>query len=280
MSGSTLTALDPRLLSVSFEVNGQLNTFDQRFWIKAKGCKYANQLQNECTVEISNLTRDTRNYILDATSPFNLNKTPKVLTLSAGRVSSGLFQVYMGNITVSKIASPPDINLTLKCGTSHFMKGKLGKRSGGGKQSRAGLLGNIASNLGLSLHNEATDKTIANYAHTGNALDEVGKMHETGCDCFVDDNKLIAKNRLVPLAGDVINLSESTGMIKVPEVTEKGLRVTFLYVNQARLGGAIQITSNVNPSANGLYVIYKLNFALSSRENEFYYMAECLKAAT
>lgn len=279
MSGTTQpVSLDPRLMSVALEVSGVTKTYDQTFWLRAKGCKYANPLQNECTVELANLDAPTRNYILTETSPFNQNKTPKVLNLYAGRASTGLFLVYQGNIMTSSISQPPDIRLALKCGTSHALKGKVGSRSGGKGSKLSSLAGGIAANLNLSLNMQASDKTISNYSHSGNALDEVSNLHDMGVDAFVDDTQLVIKDVGVPISGNVLNLSETTGMIGIPEINEKGLRVTFLFNGSVKLGAAVQITSVLNPSANGLFVIYKLNFALASREKEFYYLAECLKA--
>lgn len=279
MSGTVQpTALDPRLMSVALEVSGVTKTYNEAFWMRAKGCKYANPLQNECTLEIANLTEATRNYILTETSPFNQNKTPKLLSLYAGRASTGLFLVYQGNIMTSGISQPPDIRLSLKCGTLHSLKGKVGSRSGGKGSKLSALAGGIATNLNLSLNMQASDKTISNYSHSGNALDEVSNLHNMGVDAFVDDTQLVIKDVGQPISGNVLNLSEQTGMIGIPEINEQGLRVTFLFNGSVKLGCAIQITSKLNPAANGLFVIFKLNFALASREKEFYYMAECLKA--
>jgi hypothetical protein len=221
----------------------------------------------------------TRNYILTETSPFNQNKTPKSLSVYAGRQSTGTFLVYTGNIMTSAISQPPDIALTLKCGTLHSMRGKIGSRSGGKHSTLSSLAGGVASNLNLSLNMQASDKTIANYSHSGHALDEVSNLHETGdVDAFVDDNQLVIKDVGVPLSGNVLNLNAQSGMIGIPEINEKGLKVTFLFNGSVKLGAAIKITSLLNPATNGLFVIYKLNFALASREKEFYYTAECLKA--
>jgi len=279
MSG-TRDSFDLRLMQVSFEVSGQLMTFDQSFRIRARGAKFANALMNECTVDISGLDDKTRNYILSETSPFNKNRTAKTLTLSAGRVSTGLSLVYVGDITISSVAQPPEITLTLKCGTAHFMKGKVGSATGGPNQKLSVIANRVAGNLALGLNNQATDKTIVNYSHSGNALDEVVKLQDVATDAFVDDNQLVLKNAYLPLEGDVLNLSLDTGMIGVPNITEQGLKVSFLFNSGVKLGGAIKVTSVINPSVNGTYVIYKLNFALSSREKEFQYMAECLKAVT
>lgn len=280
MSGTQAPALDPRLLSVSFQVNNTLQTFNEGFYIRAKGSKFANALQNECSVEIANLDRETRNYILTETSPFNANRTPKTLSLYAGRVSTGLFLVYQGDITTSKISQPPDISLLLKCGTSHFMRGKVGSRSGGSNQSLLSIAQGVSGNLGLTLNNQANDRTVANYSYNGSALGEVQNLQHCGVDAYVDDNQLVLKEVGVALSGSLIILNENSGMIGTPEITEKGLRVTFLFVSSAKLGGAIQIESTLNPAANGIYVIYKLNFTLASRDTEFYYIADCVRAKT
>lgn len=280
-TNTNATTIDDRLLRVSFQVNNQIHSFDQRFYIRARGCKYANALQNECEVDIANLNANTRNYILTETSPFNKNRTPKVLQVFAGRKSTGEFLVYQGDITTSKITQPPEIMLQLKCGTSHFMKGKGGSRSGGSKQKLSIIASGIAKNLNLTLNNQAPEKLIDNYIHNGDALSEVINLNNVGgVNAFVDDTQLVLKKASLPLTGVVLDLNENSGMIGVPVVTEQGLKVTFFYNNTVKLGGAIQIESKINPSANGLYVIYKLNFELASWEREFYYKAECLKAAS
>jgi hypothetical protein len=278
-SANDLTSFDPRLLSVQIEINGQLTTFNEGFWIRCKGEKFANAVQNKCTVEIANLQESTRNYLLTETSPFNQLKTPKVCNVLVGRKSTGLFLLYTGNIMDTKISQPPDITLKLECGTGHAKKGSVGRRSGGKVSKLSTLAGGIASNLGLSLRMEAPDTSVANYAHSGNALDEVDKIGKAGkCDAYVDDAHLILKLSNTPLSGSVLNLSAQTGMVGVPEITDKGLKVKFLYDSTVKLGGGLQITSKLNPSANGLFVIFKLRFDVSSRENEFYYEAECIKS--
>lgn len=277
---TSLDSLDPRLLKITFQVNDKLRSFDQSFRIRARGSKFANPLQNECRVDISGLDEATRNYILTETSPFNKNRTAKVLTLYAGRVSTGLSMVYQGDITISSIEQPPEVTLILKCGTLHFLRGKVGSQSGGSNQKLSVIASRVAKNLNVNLNNQAKNRTVNNYSHNGNALDEVIKLQDIGVDAYIDDTQLILKEAFLPLEGKVLNLSKDTGMLGVPIITEQGLKVSFLYNPEVKLGGAIRINSHINPAANGLFVIYKLNFALSSREQEFQYLAECLKAVT
>lgn len=276
---NTLTELDPRLITVQIQVGSNIVSFTQDYYIRARGAKFANPQQNECDIDIGNLDSETRNYILTETSPFNKARTQKTLSLLVGRVSTGLFSIYTGNIATSRVTQPPDITLRLKCGTQHAAKGKVGKRSGGKSSKKSVIAGAIASDMGLSLRNESTDEAIANYQHSGNLLDEHKKLHNPGkTDCYVDDSHLVLKDSAVPLKGSTLQLSQDSGMVGIPEVTEKGLRVKFLFDSSVVLGGGLQITSKLNPAANGLFVIQKLRFAFASREKDFYYIAECLKA--
>jgi hypothetical protein len=280
MSGTQAT-IDLRLISVQVQVNNTLQTFTQTARIRARGEKFANALQNTCEVEISNLDTPTRNYLLTETSPFNQNRTPKLCTVSVGRVSTGLFLLYTGNIMTTGITQPPDITVKLKCGTAHFKKGSVGRRSGG-KSTRLSTLANaVASNIGVSLNMQTPDINISNYTHNGNAESEVDTLGQAGnCQAYIDDDHLILKPVMTPLEGVAYNLSETTGMIGVPEATEQGLKVKMLWSPSVKLGGALNITSVLNPSINGTFVIFKLRFDVASRETEFYYEAECLRAAT
>lgn len=53
----------------------------------------------------------------------------------------------------------------------------------------------------------------------------------------------------------------------------------MLFDNQTVLGGGINITSKLNPAANGAYTVFKLGFELASRDTPFYYIAEGTRAA-
>ena len=275
--------LDPRIITVSFEVNGQLKTYTASsfapFDISATGTKYGNSLQNEAEVTISNLDRATQDYILTETSPYNLNKTPKLLTLSAGRDSYGTAVIYRGNIVSSNVSQPPDIGIKLKCLTGNFKKGYILSRSLPGMATLEQVSAAVASDIGMNLNFQATNnKNISNYAFGGGALKQIEVLNSMGgINAFVDDDTLIVKDAFIPLNGTNRILSAETGMIGIPEFTEQGIRVTFLLDNQTTLGSALTIQSVQYPAANGLYVIYKLSFNITSRDIPFYYIAEALR---
>lgn len=270
--------LDPRIVTIGIEVNGVLKTYDG-LAVVATGTKFANANQNECEVKITNLDKATRDYLLTETSPFNKNKGRKTLRVEAGRVSTGVSLVYQGDITTAVGSQPPDITLTLKCATGDYAKGTIVAKSAAGMTPLKNIAAGVAKDLGLSLVYEAKDKQIANYTFTGGALKQVNRLGEMGMvNAYVDDGKLIVKDYNIPLTGQTRELNLDTGMIGIPEFTEQGIKVKMLFDNQTTLGSGLNITSKMNPAANGLYTVFKLGFELASRDTPFYYIAEAVRS--
>ncbi len=266
-----------RVMVIGIEVNGVIKNYEN-LNMTATGTKYANATQNECEVKISNLDAATRNFILNETSPFNKNRTPKKLYVTAGYQSTGSSLIFVGDIISSLSTQPPDITITLRASTKNFEKGNIVSVSVPGTMPLKDLSQLVADKLNTSLDYQAINKTISNYNHTGANLKQVNKLSEIGLvDAYIDNNTLVIKNRRVPLLNSLRILNAKTGMIGVPETTEIGIKVKFLIDTQTKLGGALQVESITNPAVNGVYVIYKLNFEIATRDKPFYWIAEALK---
>lgn len=268
--------LDPRLVQVTIEVNGSINTYDD-IYIKATGTKYANALQNEALITLTNLDKVVQDYILTETSPFNPNRTPKVARLYAGRKSYGTTLIFSGNIVSSTVSQPPDVTVTLKCLTGNYTKGTVLARNKPGVASLQEIAAGIAQDTNTILNFQATNKNISNYNFSGAALDQVALLASAGVTAFVDDNILVVKDMGIPITGNSRDLNAGNGMIGIPEITEQGIKVKYLVDNVSKLGGQLNITSDVYPAVNGSYVIYKLGFEISNRDTPFYYIAEAAR---
>ena len=246
----------------------------------ASGTKYANANQNECEVKITNLDETTRNFLLTETSPFNKNKKRKILTVEAGRKSTGYVLVFAGDITNAVGAQPPDITLTLKAATGDYAKGQIIASSQPGVTPLQNISSRIAQDLGLSLIFEAKPKQISNYTFTGSAVKQVEQLGAMGrVNAYIDDLALIVKDFNAPLAKRTRELNLDTGMIGIPEFTEQGIKVKMLFDNQVVLGGGLSITSRLNPAANGLYTVSQLEFSLANRDTPFYYVASATRSS-
>lgn len=266
--------LDPRIVRVTIQVGSKLKTYDG-IAITANGTKYANSLQNECEITLTNLDRNTQDYILTETSPYNRNRSLKSVLVEAGRQSYGVAKIFRGNIVSSTLSQPPDIAVTLKCLTGNFLKGNILAQSFGQAATVKQISQQFAQNSGLALNFQATDKNVGNYAYNGSALKQVGQIGSLGgVDAYIDDDNFIVKNSFVPLTNTLRILNADTGMIGIPQFTEQGIRVKFLLDNRTTLGGSLQIESSIYPAINGRYVIYKLGFEIANRDTPFYYIAE------
>ena len=274
-----MQALDPRVVKLSIEVSGGIKTYEG-LAIRATGTKYANPNQNEAEITIYNLNRQTQDFILTETSPYNFNRTPKTIRLEAGRVSYGASLIYSGNVVSSKPSQPPDIGVTMKCLTGNFYKGLMVSNGMAGSVPLSVIARRVAADLNTRLIFQTTDRNIANYAYTGAALKQVEQLGALGnINAFVDNATLVLQTVGLPLSNTISVVSAETGMVGIPELTERGVKVKFLLDNRTVLGGGLDVKSVMYPAANGSYVIYKLGFEIANRDTPFYYIAEGLRLA-
>lgn len=270
-------ALDPRVVKVSIEIRGQIKTYEG-IEIRASGTKYASANQNECEIRLTNLTKATSDYILAETSAYNFNRTPKIVTLEAGRVSYGTSKIFVGNVISSVITQPPDKTVVLKCLTADFFKGIVVSQSENSTAQLSKIAQGVANNIGMPLVFEAQDKQVSNYNYTGPALKQVQGLGEAGgVVAYVDNDTLVVKDAKAPLRGVIPIISAATGMVGIPEITIWGVKVKYLLDSTSRLGGAIRVKSVENPAANGDYSIFQLGFEITNRDVPFYWIAEAQK---
>lgn len=274
-NNDTVNAIDDRLVEISIEVNGKMKSYTD-LQIRASGTKYANPIENQCDIQIFNLDKATRDYLLTATSPFNRNRRLKRFIVKAGRKSYGLSKIYEGDIVEAYPSQPPDISINLKSMTKSFLSGSVISTNQAGSASLNDIARIASDYMGTVLDFQATDRTISNYSYSGAATKQVGAINDLGgLNVYVDDNTFVVKDANSPLRGKIKVLDAQSGMIGIPEMNEQGLKVTYLLDNVSRLGGLLRVKSEIYPIVSGDYVIYKLSFDISTRDTPFYYIAEC-----
>ncbi|EOG6911295.1 baseplate hub protein [Proteus mirabilis] len=270
--------MDLRRIRVGIEVAERLQWYEG-LRIKANGTKYANPLQNECTVSIDGLNAHTRDYLLTETSPYHKSKQTRRLYLEVGRVNTGLFRIFTGDIVSAEIASPPDVTLTIKAKTNNASSGDIVSSSGGAMQKMSEIASSVAKDCKVRLDFQATDKNIANWYFCGSALQQVQRLQEAGnVKAFIDDDTLFVKDDNQALKGRLRILSMKSGMVGIPKATEKGLSVTYLINGASELGGMLRLESKFNSALNGDYIIEQLKFDVASHDDPFFYQATCKRA--
>lgn len=274
-------SIDLRRIRVGIEVSGRMNWYeDPAMNIRASGTKSTDPTQNDCTLVITNLSRETRDYILTQASPFAANPTPKRLVVQVGRVSTGLFNLFVGDIVSAEPGNPPDIDLTIMAKTSSSQANMIVARSMGKTAPLSEVARRVASDLALALIFEAVDKNIGSYSHTGSNIQQVKKLAMMGgVQAFIDDNTLVVKDLRKAITGSLRILNSRSGMVGLPKATEKGLKVTYIVDGESRIGGALRIESVMNKALNGDYTINQLSFDVSSHDSSFFYTAQCERLA-
>ena len=271
------TSFDPRIIRVGVEVSGVLRIYEN-LALTANITKSWNALQNEATVNIIGLAKEVRDHLSTETSPYNANYSPKRLTIEAGRASTGTFTLFSGDIVQTDNTQPPDIVTTIKSKTLQFNKGVIISRSFAETVKLSVIAKKVAEDLGLTLIFEATDRNISNFSFTGASTKLIQKLSECGgINAYADDNKLVVKDVARALANIVHVVSERSGMIGTPELTDLGVRVRYLLDPNSQLGGTLSIDSSLNPALSGDYTIYNLWHVVASRDVPFYTIAECVR---
>lgn len=275
---------DDRIVKIVFTIGDVVVTIDTSTdpknppYIIANGSKFVDVTQNECSLQVANLTRDLRNALATNLTPFDYNQQRKSMQVWAGRVSTGLFLRYQGDIISAIPTQPPDIIMNIRSKTMQFFKNDIVAQSYAVTAPLSQIANDTAKSLGLNLKFEANDRNIANYAYSGSATGQLQRLGDLGpIDAYVDDNTLVCKDKGAALANASHVLSQDTGMIGQPELTEYGIRVKCLLSPGVTLGGTLTLNSVQNPSLNGDYTIYRTGFEIATRDVAFYDVIEATR---
>lgn len=275
---------DDRIVKLVFAYGSEIATIDTSAdpknppFIMANGSKFVDVTQNECNIQVANLSRDLRNALATNLTPFDYNQARKSVQVWAGRESTGLFLRYQGDIVSAVPTQPPDIIMNIRSRTMQFFKNDLVAQSYAVTAPLSQIAADISKQLGLNLRFEATDRNIANYAYTGSATGQIQRLQKLGAvDAYVDDGTLVCKDKGVSLQNTVFELSQAGGMIGQVELTEYGIRVKSLLSPNVKLGGTLRLNSVQNPSLNGDYTIYRTGFEIATRDVAFYDIIEATK---
>ncbi len=269
--------LDQRIVIVTLIVDGVSTTYEG-LSIEAKGIKTSETVMSQCDVTILNLKSEDRERILKETNPFFINQGKRIsIIVEAGRESYGTTVLYTGRVFRSRATPKPNLGVVLKCIQGFDNKAKIVSRSATEITNLSSIARWVAEDNGYNLSFEITDKKIARYSFTGSAQAALSQLEALadGANVYVDNKTLYIKNSDQPAKGLPVRiLDKSTGLLWA-DGTEYGMKVKMLFDSVTKIGGQIDLTSEVNPSLNGSYVVRKLPFHITSRGQPFYYVAEC-----
>lgn len=276
-----LVQLEVQLIGSDGQNVGPLYTFDQQYYILATGTKFTDGSLGECAIRIDNIAKDTRDFLVNKTSPWIPTRAYANMTLSVGRQSTGAFVLYTGQGTASNPSQPPDIGLTLTSLTMGVMLGNIGSLNAGATATLSQIAAQIAAQLpnpltgqlGIPLSYQAkANQQIRNYSFNGALINQIHELNMLGgVNAFIDNNTLVVLDANAPRNASLIIINENNGMVGVPEVNELGVSVKMLIGPEIRPGDAVTVQSVLNPAANGTFIVYRCGFEIASRAQPFYW---------
>lgn len=265
-------AFDDRLMKLKVEFDGKTIEYDQGYYIAAYGTKFTNGTLGECVLRLDNIDKQTRDLLVTKTSPWVIPRKYVNITLSVGRKSYGTFALFEGQAQACNPTQPPDIGLIFKSFASSFLLGNIGTLTAPPFSSLEKICQQIAEANGLTLDYQAGDRTIGNFSYTGALALLIKKINELGGVWAYQDGKtLVVTKSNRARSSRAIEINAKTGMIGIPSVNETGVSVKMLITNELRVGDLVNVKSEINPAANGDYIVYKLSYEVASRDTPFYW---------
>lgn len=269
---------DPRILRVEIEFEGGSKVYEGPMRIQVAGSKTVTATQNQATIAISNLTKEARDYIMtNCNQALLMNYKVRRVRITAGRESFGTWKVFEGDIVSASLSQPPDVTITLRVATNAVDKSKWWSFVNTGAITLEKIVTEAAASLGLSYRiDEKVDKAkvIPRFTFNGPMTAIIIRIQElANVRAYVDDDTLVVTNWDSGLSNTIVEVNQYSGMVGIPEMTEYGVKVKMLADRNIVLGGAMRLVSEMVPALNADYVITRLDYDLSTRDQAFYYDA-------
>lgn len=274
-----MASLDPRLIKLTLTIDGTDYTYEN-YKVHAKGTKVSAAMSSQCDISIQGISAETRNFILQSTNPGRTGTRKSVkVKLEVGRESYGAALYYRGDVYRSFPIGRPDMGVTLKCLVGYGNKSVIVQRGGSEELTLLSQIATwVASDNGYQLSFEVTDRYIKSYSFTGSAMDSITKLEDLcDCDVYIDNGTLYIKESTESASGTTkYKVNNDNANLLSAMATESGVSVSMMFHPAVTIGSEIALESDLNPSINGSYVIYKADFDVEKRGTNFYLNVEAL----
>ncbi|QIQ61325.1 hypothetical protein V039C_0047 [Vibrio phage V039C] len=275
-----MAGVDSRLIRLGITIEGK-RTWYENYAIHAKGTKVSAALSSQCDITITGLKSETQNYILQNCRPGFINSGKRVrVELEVGRESYGVSPYYSGDVFRAFPVPKPDIGINLKCLIGYVNKRKIVSRGGLGEFTSLRQIATwVAEDNGYKLSFQITDRNVRSYSFTGSAQASIENLEAlANAEVFVDNDTLYVKPQGELAKGRIVyQVNNRYRNLIQAQATEYGVIVKMLFHPDVTIGSVIDLESELNPSINGQYTVFRANFDIKKRGTEFYLTAECLR---
>lgn len=273
-------SLDFRILRIGIQV-GETDeyTYYEDLNIVVTGSKFGSANVGQCSVEITNLNKDTANAIVTNASPYLKAKARTKIRVEAGRVSTGYSLVYQGLIFRAWNTQPPDIVTTMTCINENADQNATSSLSIGPGQALLATAQAVANANGLTLAFNIDDRIIkGGFSFSGSGSQMIAAFSDLydGMRVF-QDYKVLYIEPLDGVKSSAVKILNPNNIVGRPQVTDTGMLCTFLFSEGVRLSTKLDMQSEIFTELNTDYYIAQLTYHLTNRDLPWYYTANAIR---
>lgn len=285
-------SLSLRLIKVTLAMPGGDVILDQSLNLRVKISKGALSIQNRATIEVINLSASLREQLLSQFTAYNQRKivtgqvAPNYVNVSieagyGSAAANNLSVIFTGQVVICEPSSPPpNLGIKITCYSRQIDRTTFVTTPAPAQTTFYGYVLYAAQQMGFG------SNLVFNSTHGSDPCTNPGRqiqivsgllldiqnMYRPDVAAFVDDNILYVMDRDAVV--NTANIAVITEFIGPPPCwTEWGVTFQCLFNPSIRLAQAAQLTSLINPSVNGVYVVMEIEYDLCSREGPFYVRA-------
>lgn len=239
--------------------------------------------QNTATISIWNLTKSHRK---------QLGEEFDTIELKVGYKEGPLSTIFKGNIRdVTHTKETADVKSEMECGDGDeaFSKGAVSKTFPAGTKPKE-IVEYLAGEMPGATKGEmkgiddlpAYKRPVSLYGWSWAEMDKLGR--EQGFYWSIQNGQVEAVKNDQHLQGTTV-LSKETGMVEIPEITDKGVKIKALLNPNVAPGRLIDVRSDFldeesgrdkrkTDEGGGLFRVSDVTFTGTTRGDEFYVEAE------
>lgn len=269
---------------VEVTVSGKAGTLAVRdLKIDFEVAKGIGSKQNTATISIWNLTASHRK---------QLGEEFDKIELKVGYKAGPLSTIFKGNIRdVTHTKETADVKSAMECGDGDeaFSKGAVSKTFPSGTKPKE-IVDYLAGEMPGATKGEmkgiddlpAYKRPVTLYGWSWSEMDKIGREH--GFYWSIQNGQVEAVKNDQVLQGTTV-LSSETGMLTIPEITDKGVKIKALLNPEIAPGRQIDVRSDFldeesgrdkrkTDQGGGIFRVSDVKFSGSTRSEEYYVEAE------
>lgn len=189
------------------------------------------------------------------------------IVVMAGDDESGMKTVFAGSIYTALVDGNNMPQMCLRViahpGAYHSVN-PVPPISIRGSADVAGMMSNLAKQMGLSFENAGVNVKLSNPYYGGTAWSQMLQIaRDAGIEVIVDKGTMAIVSPSSYREGDTVLISPETGMVGYPSFNQANIIVRSLYNPAVKFHGLIEVRSSITP-ANGTWRVYRLEYNLES----------------